>query len=57
VRTQLHALDYMTYAYLQMGQDADARRSLDEILKIQKIPGENFIAAYALAAIPARLAV
>ena len=57
VRTQLHALDYMTYAYLQMGQDAEARRALDEMLKIQKIPGENFVAAYALAAIPARLAV
>jgi tetratricopeptide (TPR) repeat protein len=57
VRTQLHALDYMTYAYLQMGQDAEARRAHDEMLKIQKIPGENFVAAYALAAIPARLAV
>ena len=56
-RTQLHALDYMAYAYLQMGQDADARRALDEMLKIQKIPGENFVAAYALAAIPARLAL
>jgi tetratricopeptide (TPR) repeat protein len=57
VRTQLHALDYMTYAYLQMGQDAEARRAHDEMLKIQKIPGEIFVAAYALAAIPARLAV
>jgi tetratricopeptide (TPR) repeat protein len=53
--TQLHALDYMAYAYLQMGQDADAGRALKEMLKIEKISGENFVAAYALAAIPARL--
>ncbi|HXV83975.1 MAG TPA: hypothetical protein VEG60_29335 [Candidatus Binatia bacterium] len=57
LRTQLHALDYMTYAYLQMGQDTEARRALDTTLKIQKVPGENFGAAYALAAIPARLAL
>ncbi|HEX9786764.1 MAG TPA: hypothetical protein VGB09_02005 [Candidatus Binatia bacterium] len=57
LRTRLHALDYMTYAYLQMGQDREARRGLDEMLKIEKVPGENFVAAYALAAIPARLAL
>ncbi|HEY7554441.1 MAG TPA: hypothetical protein VIH18_06500 [Candidatus Binatia bacterium] len=55
LRTRLHALDYMTYAYLQMGQDTEARRALDEIRKIEKVPGENLAAAYALAAIPARL--
>lgn len=55
LRTRLHALDYMTYAYLQMGQDTQARRSLDEILKIEKVPSENQAAAYALAAIPSRL--
>ena len=55
LRTRLHALDYMTYAYLQMGRDKEARRGLDEMLKIQNVPGENFGAAYALAAIPARL--
>ena len=55
LRTRLHALDYMTYAYLQMGQDSEARRGLDEILKIEKVSGENQAAAYALAAIPSRL--
>jgi len=55
LRTRLHALDYMTYAYLQMGQDSEARRGLDEMLKIEKVAGENLAAAYALAAIPARL--
>jgi tetratricopeptide (TPR) repeat protein len=57
VRTRLHALDYMAYAHLQMGQDAEARHAFEEMLKIQKISGENFVAAYALAAIPARLAL
>jgi len=55
LRTRLHALDYMTYAYLQMGQDSEARRALDEIVKIEKVPSENQAAAYALAAIPSRL--
>jgi hypothetical protein len=55
LRTRLHALDYMTYAYLQMGQDSEARRALDQILKIEKVPSENQAAAYALAAIPSRL--
>jgi tetratricopeptide (TPR) repeat protein len=50
----LHALDYMTYGYLQIGQDREAKRILDEINTIKKLDVENFPAAYAFAAIPAR---
>ena len=55
VSSRLHAWDYMGYAYLQKAQDDDARRVLGEIQALRKIEGENFSAAYALAAIPARM--
>jgi hypothetical protein len=50
----LHAYDYMTYAHLQMGQDRAARAIGDKAIAIAKRP-DNFAAAYAYAAIPARL--
>jgi len=51
---QLHAMDYLAYAYLQMGQDLAAKRVLDEALAIPKVNVENLVPGYALAAIPAR---
>jgi len=54
---QLHAMDYLGYAYLQGAQDVEAKRVLDELLAIQKVQPENLTSAYALAAIPARYAV
>ncbi len=54
---QLHAMDYLAYAYLQGGQDLAARRVLDEARAIQKINFEHFVTGYALAAIPARVAL
>ncbi|HWT78231.1 MAG TPA: hypothetical protein VN648_05440, partial [Candidatus Methylomirabilis sp.] len=51
---QLHAMDYLAYAYLQMAQDLAARRVLDEATALQKINVENLVPGYALAAIPAR---
>jgi len=53
----LHAVDYMMYGYLQTGQDQEAKRILDEIKAIKKLDVENFPAAYAFAAIPARYAL
>lgn len=50
----LHALDYMMYGYLQLAQDGEAQRILAEIMAIQQLDVENFVAAYAFAAIPAR---
>ena len=55
--SRLHSWDYMGYAYLQKAQDEDARRVLGEIQALRKIDGENFGAAYALAAIPSRMAL
>jgi tetratricopeptide (TPR) repeat protein len=52
---ELHALDYMAYSYLQEAQDAEARKIVDLAAKVRKTnPEREFIAAYALAAIPTR---
>jgi tetratricopeptide (TPR) repeat protein len=54
---ELHAMDYLAYAYLQTGRDAEARKIFDEAARAQKFDKQNFAAAYALTAIPARLAL
>src|SRR5262245_5214511 len=53
----LHALDYLVYAYLQTGQDRQARTVLEELTTIQRAEPESVVAAYAYAAIPARIAL
>jgi hypothetical protein len=53
----LHAMDYMVYAYLQQGRDAKAKALIDEMSTINKVDVENFAAAYAFAASPARYAL
>jgi tetratricopeptide (TPR) repeat protein len=50
-----HAVDYMVYAYLQLGQDAEARRAIDEAMKVSGI-SPRFVPRYAIAAMPARYA-
>jgi tetratricopeptide (TPR) repeat protein len=54
---ELHAMDYLAYAYLQSGRDAEARKVLEDAARAQKFDKENFAVAYALTAIPARLAL
>jgi tetratricopeptide (TPR) repeat protein len=54
---QLHAMDYLAYAYLQTGQDSEAKRVVDEAAAVSKVDQEAFQTAYALAAIPARYAL
>src|SRR5215475_10680893 len=51
---QLHAMDYLEYAYLQSAQDLKAKTVFDELSQIDKLDEENSAAAYAFAAIPAR---
>jgi hypothetical protein len=53
---QLHAEDYMVYAYLQLAQDKSARAVLDDMAPATPGP-DAFGAHYALAASPARYAV
>src|SRR5262249_23863966 len=53
----LHAMDYLEYAYLQIGQDAKAHELVNEVAKVTSFDIPNFGAGYALAAIPARYAL
>ena len=54
---ELHGLDYLTYAYLQRGQNALAREQCAYLKTIDKVSPLNFKVAYAFAAIPARYAL
>ncbi len=54
---QLHAMDYLTYAYLQTCQDEKAKRIVDEAASASAVDQQVFQAAYAFAAIPARYAL
>ncbi|HYE14446.1 MAG TPA: hypothetical protein VD968_08410 [Pyrinomonadaceae bacterium] len=54
---QLHAMDYLAYAYLQGAQDKQARGVLDELNKLRRVDPPNFKVAYAFTAIPARYAL
>lgn len=53
----LHAMDYLVFAHLQQAQDVAAKSYVDELASIRKVDVENFIVAYAFAAIPARYAL
>ena len=53
---QLHAMDYMVYAYLQLGRDADAERIVREEPSV-RTPEKALRTPYARAAIPARFVV
>ena len=56
-RDQLHAMQYLTYAYLQSGQEVEAKRVLDELQAVGKDELESRGTAQAFAAIPALYAL
>ena len=49
-----HALDFMQYAYLQLGQDSKAKAQIDECAEIKKVIGPVSAGNTARAAVPAR---
>ncbi|MET0636518.1 MAG: hypothetical protein ABWZ25_10855 [Chitinophagaceae bacterium] len=51
---ELHALDYLMYAYLQQGDDSSAKRLVEYVQGMDLVSPFNFKVAYAFAAIPAR---
>lgn len=53
----LHASDYLAYSYLQIGQDDKVQELVNELSAINALDVENFAGYYALAAVPARLAL
>ena len=54
---QLHAMDYLAYAYLQGAQDKKALSVLADMNKLPQVDPPTFKVAYALSAIPARYAL
>lgn len=53
-KDELHAMDYLAYAYLQTAQDSKAKEIFDLTSRMNKFDEEIFQVAYAMAAIPAR---
>lgn len=51
---ELHALDYLVYAFLQLGDHNNAKRQVDYLRTINEVSPLNFKTAYAFAASPAR---
>lgn len=54
---ELHAMDYLVYAYLQQGQDARAKKILDSMPAVKLGDPAAFAGFYATAAMPARYVI
>jgi tetratricopeptide (TPR) repeat protein len=54
---ELHAMDYLMYAYLQAGRDAEAAQLLRELRAIPDLPVDQFKVGYAATAMPVRYAI
>jgi tetratricopeptide (TPR) repeat protein len=51
---ELHAIDYLVYAYLQQGEYEKARSLVERTARVATIDNANFAAAFAISAVPAR---
>jgi hypothetical protein len=51
---ELHSLDYLMYAYLQNGQNTEAKKQWDYLKSIKAVYPDNFKVSYSFASIPAR---
>ncbi|WPP49059.1 tetratricopeptide repeat protein [Catalinimonas niigatensis] len=54
---ELHGMDYLVYAYLQMGENEKALEQYEYLKTFKKVFPVNFKVAYTAAAIPARIAL
>jgi len=54
---ELHAMDYMVYAHLQLGQDTKAKAVVDEMMRVTGLTETYLPGPYALAVSPARYAI
>jgi hypothetical protein len=55
---ELHAMDYLTYAYLQRGRDPEAEQVVAALSTMDALsPGSDFKAGYAATVMPIRLAI
>ena len=56
--SEIHALDYLVYAYLQLGDNTKAQSEMNKMQQIKEIfPADHFASAYALIAVPSRIAI
>jgi hypothetical protein len=54
---ELHAMDYLVYAYLQSGRDKDAAQVIQQLQNMPKLNADGFKIAYASVAMPVRYVV
>jgi hypothetical protein len=54
---ELHAMDYLTYAYLQRGRDAEARKVIEDLRSQSELHAGDFKIGYAATAMPVRYAI
>jgi len=54
---ELHAMDYLVYAYLQLGRDGEAAQVIRQLRSMPKLDMGDFKIAYASTAMPIRYAV
>lgn len=56
---QFHAMDYLIYAYLQSGREADAQKEIDEVKTLPEMDmgGERDMKTFAMSKFPAMYAV
>ena len=46
--SEIHALDYLVYAYLQMGDNVRAQSEMNKMIEIKEVfPSDHFASAYA----------
>ncbi len=54
---ELHAMDYLAYAYLQRGRYAEAGQVVGDLRSMASLPASQFKVGYAATAMPVRLSV
>jgi tetratricopeptide (TPR) repeat protein len=54
---ELHAMDYLVYAYLQSGRDREAAQVIQQLKTIENLDGGDFKSGYAATAMPIRYIV
>jgi hypothetical protein len=54
---ELHAMDYLTYAYLQRGRYVEAEQVVVGLRAMKNLPAPQFKVGYAATAMPVRLAI
>lgn len=55
---ELHAIDYLVYAYLQQGKLDEAKTLVDRVARVKKLDNpSSFAALYAISAVPGRYAL